>query len=84
MYSNRGEAPSQILTLFISSLYFFGFFTSLLAFHATTRFDRLIFVRIGGAFVFVGAAIGGQWGPVPSAPNLGFARLGKAKRNEDY
>ncbi|PKU66034.1 hexose carrier protein HEX6 [Dendrobium catenatum] len=57
--SNYCKFNSQILTLFTSSLYISGFFASLVASHATTRFGRLFSMRVGGAFVFTGAAIGG-------------------------
>ncbi|KAK8957992.1 Hexose carrier protein HEX6 [Platanthera zijinensis] len=58
--SNYCKFNSQVLTLFTSSLYIAGFLASLFASHATSRFGRRFSIRVGGAFAFVGAIIGGS------------------------
>ncbi|KAH0455443.1 hypothetical protein IEQ34_015475 [Dendrobium chrysotoxum] len=68
--SNYCKFNNEILTLFTSSLYIFDFFSSLLAFHATTRFNRLFCMRVGGSFVFVEAAIRASRGRAPKALTL--------------
>ncbi|KAH0459787.1 hypothetical protein IEQ34_010450 [Dendrobium chrysotoxum] len=55
--NNYCKVKNNILTLFTSSLYISSFFGSLLAFHATMRFNCFFSTRVGGAFIFIGSSI---------------------------
>ncbi|PKA64146.1 Hexose carrier protein HEX6 [Apostasia shenzhenica] len=56
--SNYCKFDSQVLTLFTSSLYIAGFFSSLFASHVSKRFGHRSSMRAGGAFFVTGAAMG--------------------------
>ncbi|KAL9239718.1 hypothetical protein vseg_014012 [Gypsophila vaccaria] len=57
--SNYCKFDSQLLTSFTSSLYFAGFFASLIASSTTKVFGRKLSIFVGGVAVLAGSAVGG-------------------------
>ncbi|GFZ15170.1 sugar transporter 9 [Actinidia rufa] len=58
--SNYCKFNSQLLTLFTSSLYVVGFFTSFFASSVTKAFGRKLSILVGGVSFLAGSALGDQ------------------------